>query len=174
MNPITVISSTNRNNSFSFRVAETYQQLLIAAGNDVRFFSLKDLPEDFIFSCFNGKSVPAFDKIIDEFIKPADKFVFIIPEYNGGFPGVLKAFIDCIKPVNFAGKKAALVGVADGHAGALRPVDQFTLILNHIKVNVYYDRPKLSDIEACFAENGQMGGPYLDRLKKQAEGFLKF
>ncbi|MFI5204406.1 MAG: NADPH-dependent FMN reductase [Flavobacteriales bacterium] len=174
MTPITVISSTNRNNSFTFRVADTYQQLLIASGNDVRFFSLKDLPQDFIFSCFNGKSVPAFDQVVAEFIKPAEKIVFIIPEYNGGYPGILKAFIDCIKPVHFAGKKAALVGVADGHAGALRPIDHFTLILNHIKVNVYHDKPKLSNIEDYFPEAGVLADVYLERLKKQAEGFLKF
>jgi NAD(P)H-dependent FMN reductase len=171
---ITVISSTNRANSFTSKVAHSYQQLLIAYGHDVRFFSLEALPSDFIFSSFDGKSNPQFDDLVKKNIVEAEKFLFVIPEYNGGFPGVLKAFIDCVKPASFAGKKAALAGVADGHAGALRPLDMFTLVLNHIRVNVYYDKPKFSHIEDHMNENGQLDAAYHERAQKQVEGFLKF
>src|SRR5688572_21737487 len=119
MNPITVISSTNRHNSFTLKVAHTYQQLLIASGNEARIMSLEHLPQDFMFSNFNGKSTPEFEQTVKSYIQESQKFVFVIPEYNGGYPGILKAFIDCVRPSYFHGKKAALVGVADGHAGAL-------------------------------------------------------
>jgi NAD(P)H-dependent FMN reductase len=97
-----------------------------------------------------------------------------LPEYNGSFPGILKSFIDCIKPAHFAGKKIALVGVSDGHAGGLRPLDQMTAIFHHIKTNVYFDKPKLSSIESNFDTEDKMTEVYLNKLKKQMEGFLKF
>ncbi len=36
----------------------------------------------------------AFLKVEEEVLIPAQKFIFILPEYNGTFPGVLKAMID--------------------------------------------------------------------------------
>ncbi len=38
--------------------------------------------------------MPDFLKMENELLIPTEKFIFIIPEYNGTFPGVLKAMID--------------------------------------------------------------------------------
>ena len=54
------------------------------------------------------KEAPAFEPI-QEIVTKTDKFIFVIPEYNGSFPGVLKVFIDaCSFPESFYEKKAAL------------------------------------------------------------------
>ncbi|HYG52442.1 MAG TPA: NADPH-dependent FMN reductase [Flavobacteriales bacterium] len=150
---ITIISSTNRHNSATHKVALHLEKHLRAREKPCKLLNFEKLPHDFIFSNFNNNSNKEFQQTIDAYIVPAVKFIFVIPEYNGGFPGILKAFIDCIPPKHFYGKQAALVGVADGHAGALRALDMFTLVLNHIRVNVHWNRPKLSDINNHFEGN---------------------
>ena len=54
---------------------------------------------------------------------------------------------------DFNHKKAALVGVSSGHAGALRPLDQFTSVLHYLQVEVYSGKPKLSSIEALLDDD---------------------
>lgn len=170
---ITIISSTNRNNSYTGKVAHLYRQFLNEQNIECRLFALTDLPEDFIFSNFNGRKNEKYEMIIDEFIIPAQKFIFIIPEYNGSFPGILKAMIDTIHPKNFHGKKAALVGVADGRSGGLRALDDFSSILNHIRVNVYWDKPKLSEIDKHF-HGDTLDEAYTERMRRQVNEFIKF
>lgn len=149
-----VIAGTNRPGSNTRRVAEFYTEELQKVADRVSFLSLEELPPDFAFQDLWIEKSPAMNSIIAERIAPATKFIFVIPEYNGGFPGVLKTFIDCVPPRLFAGKKAGLVGVATGKAGALRPMDQFTNVLNYLKVSVLYAKPKLSEIDKAMSAEG--------------------
>lgn len=171
---ITIVSSTHRHNSLTRKVVSSYEQLLISQKIAHRVLSLEELPHDFIFTCFDGQSVPAFDQIVQDKIVSADRFIVIVPEYNGGYPGILKAFLDCLKPALLHGKKVALVGLADGHAGALRPLDELTLILHHLKMHVYFDKPKLSAITQHMHDDGKLDEAYMDRLQRQLSGFLSF
>lgn len=167
---ITIISSTNRQNSYSAKVANLIFQQLQNKGEKVQLLDLIDLPHDFIFSSFDGRKNPAMENLIEKNIIGADKFIFVIPEYNGAFPGILKSFIDCVPPRHFYGKQAALVGVADGHAGALRALDMFTLVLNYIRVNVHWNKPKLSDITHKFEIT--LDEVYQKRIDDMLLGFL--
>jgi chromate reductase, NAD(P)H dehydrogenase (quinone) len=54
---------------------------------------LEDLPHDFVFSALyenNGKNLDY--NAFHQKVKEGKKFVFIVPEYNGSFPGILKDF----------------------------------------------------------------------------------
>ncbi len=75
---------------------------------------------------------PEFIKIENEILIPTQKFIFIIPEYNGTFPGVLKAMIDNsdIKKAWYH-KKALLTGVSTGRAGNLRGMDHLSASLHY-------------------------------------------
>jgi NAD(P)H-dependent FMN reductase len=101
--------------------------------------------------------------------------VFIIPEYNGSFPGILKAFIDCVPPRFFHGKKAGLVGVSSGHAGSLRSMDQFTNVLNYLQVSVLHSKPKLSGIEKIIDSERELNdSETINRLREHSALMLKF
>ena len=102
------------------------------------------------------------------------KFVFVIPEYNGSFPGVLKAFIDSLDFLKLSGKKAALIGLSSGHAGGLRALDHFTEILHHLKIEVYSDKPKLSGIEKLIDDTQLIDDKSIERLKKMLGNFIEF
>ncbi len=71
---------------------------------------------------------PEFSKIETTVLEPAQKFIFVSPEYNGSIPGVLKAMFD-ISDVKktWWGKKALLTGVSTGRAGNLRGMDSILL-----------------------------------------------
>lgn len=131
-----IVSATNRPHSNTLKVAQYYQNELLEKGEKSELFSLIDLPETIIKSDMYGQRSEAFQRI-QEMVSKTDKFIFIIPEYNGSFPGVLKIFIDaCTFPESFFGKKAALVGVSSGKYGNIRGVEHFTGICNYINLNV--------------------------------------
>ena len=100
---ITIIAGTNRPDSNSERIANFYHNLI---PEESQVLALKDLPRDFVYADTYGEGSDAFNAIVKTNIIDADKFIFIIPEYNGGFPGVLKAFIDAVHPKHFNDKKS--------------------------------------------------------------------
>ena len=72
-----------------------------------------------------------------EKIQSCDKFVFVVPEYNGSFPGVFKAFVDGLKyPASFKDKKCALVGISSGTQGGALALSHLTDIFNYLGMNV--------------------------------------
>jgi len=153
---ITLIAATNRPNSYTKKLADYYHLQL--AKHDIihGYFSLEGLPPDlFTQNMYDYRHNEAFYNIQKNILYPATKYIFIVPEYNGSFPGIFKAFIDAsdIKGC-FYNKKAALVGVSDGRAGNLRGMEHLTNILNHIKMNVLHLKIPISNISNQFNSEG--------------------
>src|ERR1700742_3194029 len=90
---ITIISATNRPGSSTLKVARYYQKVLAEKGAEAEILSLVQLPGNLLESDLYGKRSAAFQPIQDT-VTATDKFLFIIPEYNGSFPGALKLFMD--------------------------------------------------------------------------------
>jgi NAD(P)H-dependent FMN reductase len=133
---ITIISSTNRPGSTTLKVAQYYLDRLNERGAEAGLLSLSELPASIISSDLYGKRSAEFEPI-QQIITKTQKFLFIIPEYNGSFPGVLKVFVDaCSFPESFYEKKAALVGISSGKYGNIRGVDHFTGICNYLHLHV--------------------------------------
>lgn len=144
---ITVLVGTNRPGSSSKIVATQFFNELIKNGAEASLLCLEDLPPSFFSSQMYDLRSEEMETIIDTFIRNADKLVFVIPEYNGGFPGILKTFVDVVPQATWKNKKAAMIGVSSGAAGAARAMDQFTNVLHYLKVHVHYQKPKLSKID---------------------------
>ncbi|MFP5471334.1 MAG: NADPH-dependent FMN reductase [Bacteroidia bacterium] len=171
---ITIIAGTNRKGSYTKRVAEIYKGTLSKQNIDCQILSLEELPKDFIFSEFEKQS-DNYIAFLKPYIIDVDRFIFIIPEYNGSFPGILKAFIDTVPPKYFRGKTSCLVGISSGHMGSVRSLDDFTDILHYLGVEVLSNKPKFSNIERLLNENNQ----FIDeanqvRILKQLEIFARF
>lgn len=165
---ITLISGTDRNDSNTLKVAQHYYNVLAAKGVATNFFSLKDHEvyrrgEDLI-------------KVEQEWLIPSDKFIFIVPEYNGSFPGILKTMIDHtdIRKAWWQ-KKALLVGLASGRGGNARGLDHLSNILHYLKVHVHYNKLPLSKIQEELDMNDQLkNAATLDLIQYQIEDFLSF
>ncbi|MBI1224255.1 MAG: NADPH-dependent oxidoreductase [Bacteroidetes bacterium] len=179
---ITVISGTNRHHSEALHFAKHYTDLLTAKTDEpVKLLCLANIAHDWFHPSMYEKQhqTPSLAALQDEYILPAKKFVYVIPEYNGGFPGALKLFLDACSirdyRANFAGKKAALVGVATGRAGNLRGIDQLTGILHHVGTIVLPQILPISSIEKLMDDHGTITDPgTLMALEKQADALLAF
>jgi NAD(P)H-dependent FMN reductase len=153
---ITIISGTNRPNSITSKLARYYKKRLGEKGAEAEIFSLTELPPNLIETDLYGKRSAAFEPI-QEMVTNTDKFLFIIPEYNGSFPGVLKVFIDaCAFPESFYEKKAALVGLSSGKYGNIRGVDHFTGICHYLHLHVMSLKIHIPEIKKEFDENNSL------------------
>ncbi len=152
----TIIASTNRQGSNTLKLANYYQRQLAERGYSSEILSLIELPNDFISSDLYGKRSDAFQIIQDKIIA-TDKFLFVVPEYNGSFPGILKTFIDACKfPDSFYGKKAALLGLSSGKYGNVRGIEHFTGISHYINLHVMPMRLHIPAIDKELDESGNL------------------
>lgn len=154
MSGISIISGTDREGSRTAQVANAIRVMLEEKGIASEVLDLRHLPRDLDQLGLYGRESAVMQAVIARHIDPYDRLLFVIPEYNGGFPGMLKLFIDAIPPRRFHGKQAALVGVSDGHAGNLRGLDHFQAILNYLRVDVLWLKPKLSGVDRLLDANG--------------------
>lgn len=171
-----IISSTNRRGANSYVIARIVKGLLHGEGIDARILDLEALPKDFIFSALYENS-----NVNEEFnsfkgaVGKAEKVFFVVPEYNGSFPGVLKAFIDGLDyQASFKDKKAALIGLSSGNQGSALALSHFTDILNYLGTHVMAFKPRLPHIEKHLDEQNLLSDEYLKLIEEQVSRFIKF
>lgn len=172
---VTIISGTNRPGSNTLKVAKYYQKTLSEKGLEANIFSLEQLPDTLISSDLYGKRSPEFESI-QELMTETSKFLFIIPEYNGSFPGVLKTFIDaCQFPDSFYDKKAALVGISSGKYGNIRGIDHFGGVCSYLHLNVLPLRIHISTIKMELNElEGLFKEDTIKFTNQQMDRFIAF
>lgn len=173
---IGIIVGTNRNDSQSEEVAKYYSKKITEAGFETTTISLRDLPHDFAFSALysNAGKNSAFQNFQDK-IDECQKLVFVIPEYNGSYPGVLKTFIDGLRhPDSLAHKKIALVGVSSGVLGNAVGLSHIDDVLSYLNANVMGLRIKLGNITQHFKEGDFTNPIYQNFIEKQIKNFLEF
>lgn len=165
---ITVIAGTNRKDSMTLKVATLYHRLLAEKHDNVQLLNLE------------GKAVwergDEMKQIEQDLLIPTEKFVLVMPEYNGSFPGILKLMMDNsdIRKVWWY-KKVMMVGVADGRAGNLRGLDHMTNILHYMRMHILYNKIPISRINEEIGENGEVLKPAtLQAIETQIDEFLKF
>ena len=101
---ITIISGTNRKASNSLKVSKLYQGALKNKGLESQILDLAELPSDFITNMY-GNHTEEVTQLITKNITKASQFVFVIPEYNGTYTGIVKLLIDGVSPSFFKNKK---------------------------------------------------------------------
>ncbi|RZK00389.1 MAG: NADPH-dependent oxidoreductase [Flavobacterium sp.] len=173
---IVVIIGTNRKNSLSRKVGIYYQNLLQTLGQESQIIDLADLPEDFAFSALyhNSGKNDAFNQF-QTIVDATQKFVFIVPEYNGSFPGVLKTFLDGLRyPDSFNYKKAALVGISSGVQGNAVGLGHLNDILSYMGTDVLGLRMKLGSIRSHFNGDDFTFEVYRNFLARQAKQLIEF
>jgi NAD(P)H-dependent FMN reductase len=174
--PILVIAGTNRSNSLTSALAHHYAAMLKKKSAPVQVLELASLPADFMYSALYenlGKN-DAFNQAKLQ-MEQAKKYVFIVPDYNASFPGVLKAFIDGLDaPKIFVGKKCALVGVSKGFRGGSFALSHLTDIFHYLRMHVYPLNLTLSRISDSKLESILANPNYIQLLEEQAEGIINF
>jgi len=172
---ITIIASTNRPGSSTLKLAKYYQKLMLNKGTEANLLSMDQLPPNFIQTDMFGSRSAAFEPI-QQLVTDTKRFLFVIPEYNGSFPGILKTFIDaCTFPDSFYEKKAALAGLSSGTYGNVRGVDHFAGICSYLHLHVLPLRIHIPGIRKEMNADGDL---FVEKTVKfvdeQVEKFLKF
>ncbi len=175
MEKIVVFSCTNRPDSNTLKVSRIYERILKERNYDVSILDFSLLPKDIAFAETFGKRTLEYAQLAADYVSPINKFIFVAPEYNGSFPGILKVFLETIHPREWADKYACLVGVSDGRAGNLRGMDHLTGVLHYLKMHVFHNKLPISVIGKVMDSDGKFIGE--DQMKAcvaQVDGFLKY
>jgi NAD(P)H-dependent FMN reductase len=175
MNNITIISGTNREDSYTLKVAQFYFNY--AKKNfdgNVLLADFRELPKDIAFEEVYGKRTKQFEQFIEKYFANSDKFFWIVPEYNGSYAGITKIVIDAIHPRYFYYKKVCLTGVASGRAGNLRGMDHLAIVLQYLRMNVFYNKLPISKIEEVWGDNGPITQEQENAIIQQIDEFLNY
>lgn len=155
-----IISGTNRPNNLSLVLAKAYQTALTDQGLSAELLDLCELPQGILSSDLYGKRSAGFQPFQSR-IQENKHFLFIVPEYNGSIPGILKIFIDaCDYPDTFAGKEAWLVGLGAGDGGNVAGLSHLRDILEFLGTRVHGEQATFRKIrekmdpKGNFLENG--------------------
>lgn len=179
---ITVVQGTNRPDSNTEYISRHIGQLLATYyQGPIGYVSMADLVPEMIGSALYAKNeIP--EKLIllqDQLMIPAEKFIWILPEYNGSFPGILKFFIDTLSVRKYSEtfnlKKSMLVGIATGRSGNIRGMDHLAGILMHMKSVVYPRMLPVSRVSELMDDQGRLHHePTLITLEDHIKGFIAF
>jgi chromate reductase, NAD(P)H dehydrogenase (quinone) len=172
---ILIIATTNRRNSKTYKIAEYYQRLLLPYEVESSILSLEHLPPDFVFSALyeNAGRNEDFNRLQDRMAE-ADKYVFIVPEYNASFPGVLKSFLDGLGwPSVMKGKLTAMVGISDGVMGGVHALSHLTDVFHYLGCHVLPTLVRIPLMKKNFTEGEVQDDFIRELLAQQAEQLVE-
>lgn len=169
-----IISGTDRQGARSLQISHYIQNLYEHLGEKVEVIDLAALPKEELAEMRYGEPASgAWGEAIHKISQSAG-LIFVVPEYNGSMPGILKLFIDHWKyPDCFEYRPMCFVGLG-GMFGGLRPVEHLQQVMGYRNSYIFPQRLFLQQIHKVF-ENGDFKEPhYRERLLDQARGFQKF
>lgn len=171
-----IVVSTNRKDSYSAKLGTIYTRKLSALGVENEVLDLKNLPKDVIASSLyenSGKNSCVND--MTELVKKASKIIFIIPEYNGSFPGVLKLFIDALPyPNPLKGKKSALVGLSSSGLSAVAALSHFTDVMHYLGCEVFSQKVRFTGVSKIVVDGEISVKFYEDLVDLQLKSFIEY
>ena len=172
---ITLISGTNRQGSKTLLLTRNIEQKLHSAGVSAQVLDLRGLPQTLLSpTAYDEK--PATFSAFAESVLQSDGLYVVAPEYNGGFPGVLKLFIDMLPfPESFEGRPVAFVGLAAGQFGNTRGIEQLQMVFGYRNAHIFPKRIFIPRVAKELNEEGRLVDPKHDaRLQTQVDGFIDF
>ncbi len=170
-----IISGTDRPGSNSLRVSEYLKKRYNAPQIEANIIDLRDFP----LSSIQGGKYRDEISSIDKFVQPlldADGLIFVCPEYNGGYPGILKLFIDYLPyPVSLNKKPICFVGEANSLFGGLRAVEQLQQVAGYRNAHILPERVFISRVKENFNKKEGIKDTYQQSLlEAQIQNFIPF
>lgn len=172
---ITIVSATDRPNARALDISNYIKPLYEKEGAHAKVLSLRDFPIESVAGGNYADDIPA----ITEFITPvieADGLVFVIPEYNGSYPGILKLMIDHLPfPSAFTGMPVTFIGESKGIFGGLRAVEHFQMVANYRNALQLPERLFIPKVHEEFDAKHGLSDPFKQELLLiQIEKFILF
>lgn len=140
-------------------------------------FSTAQKKEDFTATFFDIKNVNMSltddglyksDPEVSKILENADAYVFVVPEYNHGYPGSLKMFLDSYFD-EYAHKAVAMVGVSSGNFGGARALIALSSVLRRVGMIVSTKDLYIGNAGEFFRDNKKIQEP---EFTKRVDGFF--
>jgi NAD(P)H-dependent FMN reductase len=114
----------------------------------------------------------AKDPELAETMNRADALVIVAPEYNHGYPGLLKHVLDTNLP-EYIHKAAGIVGVSAGVFGGARMIQNLVPVLRELGlVTIFWD-VNFTSVHSRFDEDGALlDETFLPRIEKFLDELL--
>ena len=172
---ISLIVGTHRPGSNSAKVARHVAQVYAALGEPLAVIDLAQFPPDAFSAGAFGQKSAAVEAAANTVLQSSG-LVVIAPEYNGSYPGALKAFIDLLPfPIAFERRPVSFIGIAAGEWGGLRTVEHLQGVFGYRNAHVYPDRIFVPGIYSKLGADGSITDTALvGRIERQAAGFIRF
>ncbi|RBP99494.1 NADPH-dependent FMN reductase [Bifidobacterium xylocopae] len=172
MTTIAVFVGSLRKESFNRKLARSIENLLPAGVN----FEYADMDLPLYNQDLDG-DFPAKATALKELVERADGILFVTPEYNRSFSGVLKNAIDwASRPwgqSSFAGKPAAIVGASIGALGATQAQAALRNVLLFLDMKVMGQPEVYFNAATGFDGQGNLADSSVDFLRGFAEAFVR-
>lgn len=141
---ITIILGTAREDRQSENVAR-YVLEYFKNQTETQLVDVRDHP----LSATEKGAFPEWQKIAEE----SDGFVIVSPEYNHGYPGELKLFLDTLQ-AEYSRKPVGVIGVSAGNLGGARVVEQLKLTALGMGMVPIYGSVYFSGVYNLFDKEG--------------------
>ena len=165
---IPVILGTSRQERLSQPVAEfVTAQLALWPGVETMLVDVRDLPLP-----VTGAGEDIKDPAFSELCMRADGFVIVAPEYNHGYPGLLKHVLDT-NLKEYIHKPVGICGVSAGGFGGTRVIENLLPVMRELGlVTIFWDG-NFSNVRKLFGPDGQPLDPaYVKRIHKFAKELI--
>ena len=150
---IPIVLGTNRKGRESENVARWLFGKMSERGKiETKLFDVRDfdLPQD-DYGTAIGKDYPEWrDAVIR-----ADGLVIIAPEYNHGYPGVLKSVLDLLLK-EYIHKAVGLVGVSASPWGGTRVIEACVPMVRELGLAVSFSDLNFPQVQTKFDRNGKL------------------
>jgi NAD(P)H-dependent FMN reductase len=163
---IPILLGTNRRDRASERVAKwVHSKMEERDGIDPRYFDVRDfdLPRDDYGTGIGGD----FPEWRDAIVK-ADGLVLVTPEYNHGYPGVMKSVLDLLLK-EYIHKAVAFVSVSAGPWGGTRVCEALLPVVRELGLAVTFTDLQFPSVRTKFDDDGNLLDP---AYEKRVAGFL--
>lgn len=171
---IQIISGTNRPKAKSLDVAKIFQQQLAKNHEAADIINLQQFPFYELDGTQYGDHQPEALLQIKKKLNEARGIVFVVPEYNGSLPGILKYFIDhWTYPDTFEYRPTCYIGIG-GRFGGLRPVEHLQGIMGYRNAFQFPERIFITNVWNVIKEGKIEDENICNLLLRQADNFSKF
>ena len=171
---ILIVCGTNRSGALTRLLSQQVAEMYRSLSQQVDFLDMNELSADVLLPTAYKEKTPAVQSLVDRFLT-SEGVVFVIPEYNGSYPGILKLFIDMLPfPEGLDSRPCAFVGLAAGHFKSLRAVEHFQQVAGYRNAYIYPRRVFIGDSYSQFEDEKIKDAELVERLNVQAKGFVDF
>lgn len=157
---IPVICGSSRENRKSILVSNLVSSIISSQNHSSQVVDFASLPLPFVNTPvppgdlnknYPDANVQKWSSIVDS----AEALVIVCPEYNHGYPGVLKNALDWLY-AEYANKPVGLIGVSSGAVGGARVIEQLRPIVENFGMWGLKETVMFTNINGVFDEQGKL------------------